>query len=203
MKKVFVLLVLVVAAAVALSGCEKKVNMKPKTAEEWRAYLKFRRDEVLRELYKARPGAKAEIAHAKGYAVFTSLNVNVFLASVSGGRGVLHENGLFGRDTFMCMGQAGVGLGLGVKDFRAVFIFNDRSVMEKFLKEGWQFGAEADAAAKGGGAGAATSGAIEIAPGLRAYQLTENGLALQATVKGTKYWRDAFVNGDRNARSEK
>jgi len=183
-------------------GCEKKVNMQPKTAEEWRHYLRFRRDQVLGDLYKAKPEVRSEIARAKGYAVFTSLNVNVLLASFSGGRGLLHENGLFPKETFMRMAQAGVGFGLGVKDFRAVFIFNDRSVMEKFLKEGWQFGAEADAAAKGGGAGAAASGAIEIAPGLRVYQLTENGLALQATVKGTKYWRDAYVNGDKSAQNE-
>ena len=68
--------------------------------------------------------------------------------------------------------------------------------MDRFLNSGWSFGGEADAAVKGGGAGAATSGAIAIAPGLRVYQLTENGIALQATVHGTKYWRDAFVNGD-------
>lgn len=47
------------------------------------------------------------------------------------------------------------------------------------------------------GAGAAASGAVAVAPGLRVYQLTENGLALQATVHGTKFWRDAFVNGDK------
>ncbi|MFO7494317.1 MAG: hypothetical protein R6X05_01630 [Desulfobacterales bacterium] len=26
------------------------------------------------------------------------------------------------------------------------------------------------------------------------YQLTESGLALQATVKGTKYWKDGALN---------
>ena len=70
-------------------------------------------------------------------------------------------------------------------------------MLDKFLNSGWQFGAEADAAAKGGGAGAAASGAVEVAPGLRVYQLTENGLALQATVRGTKFWRDDFVNGNK------
>jgi lipid-binding SYLF domain-containing protein len=173
--------------------------MKPQTPAEWREYIRYRRDEVLRDLYRVQPKARREIARAKGYAVFTNINVNLFLASFSGGRGVVHENGVFGKDTFMLMGQGGLGLGLGVKDFRAVFIFDDRSVLDKFLNSGWQFGAEADAAAKGGGAGAATSGAIGIAPGLRVYQLTENGLALQATVHGTKFWRDAFVNGDKGA----
>jgi lipid-binding SYLF domain-containing protein len=188
---IFILSVLILADA---TGCARKVNMQPKTPEEWRIYLKYRRDEVLRELYKIQPKARAEIAHAKGYAVFTNLNVNLILASFTGGRGIVHENGLFGKDTFMCMGQGGIGFGMGVKDFRIVFIFDNRQVLDKFLNSGWQFGAEADAAAKGGGAGAAASGAIGVAPGLRVYQLTENGLALQATVHGTKFWRDNFVN---------
>ena len=192
---VFILAALMIAD---MYGCAKKVNMKPQTAEEWRTYIRYRRDEVLRDLYKVQPRAKWEIAHAKGYAVFTNLNVNVFLASFTGGRGLVHENGIFGKETFMCMGQGGLGLGLGVKDFRAVFIFDDRKVLDGFLKNGWQFGAEADAAAKGGAIGAAASGAVAVAPGLRMYQLTESGLALQATVHGTKFWRDAFVNGDKN-----
>jgi len=200
MKNKFFSLLLVSVLVVSICGCTKKVNMNPKTPAEWRTYLKFRRDETLRDLYKLEPRARWEIAKAKGYAVFSSLNVNLLLASMTGGRGIVHENGLLGKDTFMRMAQGGIGLGLGVKDFRAVFIFDDKAVLDKFLNSGWQFGAEADAAAKGGGAGAAASGAVGIAPGLRVYQLTENGLALQATVHGTKYWRDAYVNGDKGAK---
>ena len=40
------------------------------------------------------------------------------------------------------------------------------------------------AAFKGGDAGVALSGAIAVAPGVKVYQLTESGLALQATVHG-------------------
>lgn len=200
MKNIFFSLLLLCALGTLMCGCAKKVTMNPKTPAEWRTYLEFRRNETLRELYKLQPQARWEITKAKGYAVFSSLNVNLLLASMTGGRGIVHENGFFGKDTFMRMAQGGIGFGLGVKDFRAVFIFDDQTVLDKFLNSGWQFGAEADAAAKGGGAGAAASGAVEIAPGLRVYQLTENGLALQATVKGTKYWRDAYVNGDKGVK---
>ncbi|MBF0523162.1 MAG: hypothetical protein HQL24_08925 [Candidatus Omnitrophica bacterium] len=196
-RKLFVL-IFIATMVVDLSGCAK-VNMKPQTASEWRAYLRYRRDQVLSELYKTAPQMKGEIARAKGYAVFVNLNVNVILASFSGGRGLVHENGflgLFGKDTFMRMAQGGLGLGLGVKDFRTVFIFDNRQVLDKFLNSGWQFGAEADAAAKGGDTGNAFSGAVEVSPGLRVYQFTESGLALQATVHGTKFWRDDFVNED-------
>lgn len=200
-KKYFVVL-LTALLVVDVWGCTQKVNMKPQTPAEWRGYIRYRRDEVLRTLYKAEPQARWEIARAKGYAVFTSLNVNLLLASVTSGRGIVHENGLFGKDTFMRMAQGGIGLGLGVKDFRAVFVFEDRQVLDKFLNSGWQFGAEADAAAKGGGSGAAASGAIAVAPGLKVYQLTENGLALQATIHGTKFWYDAYVNGNKNGKDD-
>ncbi len=202
MKRKFFVFILVPLMIADMWGCAKKVNMKPQTAQEWRTYIRYRRDEVLRELYKAEPQARWEIARAKGYAVFTNLNVNLLLASFTGGRGLIHENGIFGKETFTRMAQGGIGFGLGVKDFRAVFIFDDRQVLDKFLNSGWQFGAEADAAAKGGGAGAAASGALAVAPGLRVYQLTENGLALQVTLHGTKFWRDAFVNGDKGGKNE-
>jgi hypothetical protein len=35
-----------------------------------------------------------------------------------------------GRDTYMKMGEVGVGLGVGIKDFRAVFVFHSPEVMQ-------------------------------------------------------------------------
>ena len=50
-----------------------------------------------------------------------------------------------------------------------------------------------DAAAKAGDKGGAVGGEI-LLDGVTIYQLTENGLALQATLKGTKYWKDSELN---------
>lgn len=93
----------------------------------------------------------------------------------------------------MNMGEAGIGLGLGVKDFRAVFIFHDRETMSSFVNSGWEFGAHADAAAKAGDKGGAVGGEI-LLDGVTIYQMTESGLALQATLKGTKYWKEHELN---------
>lgn len=93
----------------------------------------------------------------------------------------------------MKMGEIGVGLGMGIKDFRAVFVFHDEATLSRFIESGWEFGAHADAAAKAGDTGAAVAGEMLI-NGITVYQLTENGLALQATVKGTKYWKDDSLN---------
>lgn len=45
-----------------------------------------------------------------------------------------------------------------------------------------------------GDAGAAYQGAISISPGVWLYQLTDQGLALELTVKGTKYYKDDELN---------
>ena len=38
------------------------------------------------------------------------------------------------------------------------------------------------------------SEALDVMPDVKVYQLTETGLALQATLQGTKYWRDGDLN---------
>jgi hypothetical protein len=62
--------------------------------------------------------------------------------------------------------------------------------MNKFINEGWEFGANADAAAKAGDKGIAIGGEV-VLDGITIYQLTETGLALRASVRGTKYWKDS------------
>lgn len=94
----------------------------------------------------------------------------------------------------MKMFSAGGGLGLGVKDYRLVFVFDNKKVMTQFVEEGWQAAAQADAAAKYDEDGDAASLAIDVAPGVYLYQITDSGLALQATIQGTKYWKDDDLN---------
>jgi lipid-binding SYLF domain-containing protein len=160
--------------------------------QEKRQAVLAMRSEVLAELYRIKPQAKAEVASAPGYAVFSNANVNVILASFGGGYGVARDNRT-GRDYFMKMGELGVGLGLGVKDFRAVFVFRSQSALDRFVNSGWEFGGHADAAAKASDKGGAVGGEALIGD-ITIYQLTKAGLALQATVKGTKYWKDDELN---------
>lgn len=160
--------------------------------QERRAEIQSMRATVLKDLYRIKPDTKAQIAASPGYAVFNNKNVNVLIASFGGGYGVVRDNRT-GKDTYMKMGEVGIGLGLGIKDFRAVFVFHSPEVMRKFIESGWEFGGHADAAAKTGSAGAAVSGEVLI-DGITIYQLTEHGLALQATLKGTKYFKDSDLN---------
>ncbi len=164
-----------------------------KTDDQKREEILDVRSEVLAQLYEDAPHAREVIAEAAGYAVFKSFGANILVVSTATGKGVLHDNAT-GQDTFMNMISAGGGIGMGIKDYRLVFVFDDAEAMEWFAEEGWQAGAQADAAAKHGEEGDALGLAFAVAPGVYLYQMTESGIAAQATIQGTKYWKDSDLN---------
>jgi lipid-binding SYLF domain-containing protein len=149
--------------------------------------------EALQDLYKLEPTSQAAIQKAAGYAVFDNMGVHVLLLSTARGSG-LAVNNKTKQDTFMKMASAGAGLGMGVKDYVVVFVFESDKALAQFLNSGWSGSGQADAAAKAGEKGGAYSGAAEVAPGVWVYQITKNGLALQLTLQGTKYYKDDKLN---------
>lgn len=161
-------------------------------AGEKRAEIDEMADGMLKELYQLKPMARDQVKKAAGYAVFSNVGVNLVFASFAGGRGVVVDKK--GRRTYMKMGSAGLGLGLGVKDFRAVFIFRTREKLETFVEKGWDFSGQVDAAAKSDKKGGAIAAAETAISDVEVYQITKNGLALQATLQGTKYWNDKDLN---------
>lgn len=181
-------LLVVVSLAMVLSAC-----VSGGTVSEQRQSVQQMRSETLTKLYKIEPGAREHIRGATGYAVFSNIGVNVIFFSAGGGHGIVRDN-RNGHDTYMNMGSAGIGLGMGIKDFRGIFVFTRASALDQFINSGWDASAQADAAAASGGKGGAWAGAVDVAPGIKLYQITENGLALQATIQGTKYWKDGDLN---------
>jgi lipid-binding SYLF domain-containing protein len=119
--------------------------------------------------------------------------VTLFVISTASGKGIVVDRGSK-KETFMKMISGGVGLGLGAKDFRVVFGFENKKGMDNFIKSGWDADAHAEAPAKSGQKGGAYEGAFSVAPGVWVYQITENGLALQATLQGTKYYKNDDLN---------
>jgi lipid-binding SYLF domain-containing protein len=179
------------AAVLALPAAAGLFSAKGKDAEEKRAAVRKDRDEILAKLYATNPEAKEKVQNAAGYGTFNNRNVNLFLLSSGTGYGMVMDKN--GKETFMCMGSLGGGVGLGAKDLSVVFIFKNADVMKKFVESGWQFGGEADATAKAGDKGAAAAkeaGADTGGNVFEIYQMTDTGVALQATVAGTKYWKD-------------
>lgn len=155
--------------------------------EQKREHVDQRTKEVLDRLFAESPAAEEQIERAAGYAVFSNIGVDLLFVGGGGGYGVAIDND-GGERTYMRMGEAGVGIGLGVKDFRVVFVFQDHARFDSFVRDGWDVSADANAAAEVGGEGASASGAASFQNGVALYQLTETGLALRANVKGTKYW---------------
>jgi lipid-binding SYLF domain-containing protein len=150
-------------------------------------------DKTLQELYKLEPTAQAAVQKSAGYAVFNNMGTNLLLLSTARGAGVA-VNSNTKQEIFMKVISAGAGLGIGVKDYRVIFVFENDKALAGFLDSGWSGSAQADAAAKAGEKGGAYSGAVEVAPGVWVYQITKNGLALQLTLQGTKYYKDDDLN---------
>jgi len=103
-----------------------------------------------------------------------------FGISGGGGNGVAVNKGS-GARTYMKMGTAGIGFGIGGQKYQVVFLFQDEKTFTKFVEKGWKADASAQAAAGTEGANA-TSGFVN---GIAVYQITDKGLMASADIAGT------------------
>ncbi|MBW8041654.1 MAG: hypothetical protein FVQ85_16885 [Planctomycetes bacterium] len=190
MKKTIFYLLSAIAILALVPGCGPSSKL---SITERQQLVGNMETETLQRLYKEQPSTKDKIKKAAGYGVFANANVNLIFVSAGGGYGVVVDNSTR-RRTYMKMALGGIGLGLGVKDYRQVLIFKSRETLNKFIASGWEFGGHADAAAKAGETGGELSGEGVLGSDIEAYSMTESGLALQATVAGTKYWKDKNLN---------
>jgi len=190
MKKTIFSLLTVITVLTCISGCGPSERLPIAQRQQ---LIHDMETETLQRLYKEAPAARDKIKKAAGYGVFANANVNIIFASAGGGYGVVVDNAS-GKRTYMKMALGGVGLGLGVKDYRQVLIFYSKQTLNKFIESGWEFGGHADAAAKAGQSGGELSREGALGADIEAYSMTESGLALQATVAGTKYWKDKDLN---------
>ena len=164
-----------------------------KTKEQKQAEVRQKAAETLAKLYQAKPSTRATIKAAAGYAAFSNFGMKILLAGGGKGQGLAHDNRTQ-KDTYMKMVELQAGLGMGVKKFRTIFVFETKDAMDQFISKGWEFGGQTTAAAKSGDKGGAYQGAVSVMPGVWMYQLTDKGLALEVTGKGTKYYKDDDVN---------
>ncbi|MGV8118342.1 MAG: YSC84-related protein [Candidatus Xenobiia bacterium LiM19] len=164
-----------------------------KSAEEKRQGLLKRNEQILAALYKLQPDAKNAIKNAYGYATFSDFGLKILVFGGGSGHGVAIVNST-GQKTFMRMLEIQAGLGFGIKKFMLVWVFDNKKVFDSFVNSGWTFGGQATAAAKDGKKGGAMQGAFQVAPGISLYQMTAQGLALELTLKGSKYSKDGKLN---------
>jgi lipid-binding SYLF domain-containing protein len=182
------MLVLAAASFLALQGAAYGASK-----QESRAEVRKVAQQTLAKLYKVQPSAKRAVEGAAGYAAFSNFGMKILIAGGGSGKGVAVNNKTKAT-TYMKMAEVQAGLGFGVKKFGLVWVFETEKALNDFVNSGWELGAQATAAAKLGSEGAAYQGAVSVSPGVWLYQLTDDGLALELTAKGTKYYKDDDLN---------
>jgi len=182
-----------IAAALSLAGLTAGFASAKDSPDQQREKIRKMADATLKDLYKLQPGSQSAIQKSAGYAVFNNMGTNLLLLSTARGGGIA-VNSKTKQDTFMKMISAGAGLGVGVKDYRVIFVFENEQALANFIDSGWSGETQADAAAKTSKSGGAYSGAASISPGVWVYEITKKGLALQLTLQGTKYSKNDELN---------
>ncbi|HXY06591.1 MAG TPA: YSC84-related protein [Terriglobales bacterium] len=185
---------LLIALLIGLFAVSAFAADDEKEKEEERTEIRQMVQDTLTRLYKAQPAAKAAVEKGYGYAVFSNTGVKILLAGSGKGKG-LAVNNQTKNETFMKMLEVQAGLGIGVKKFRIVFVFENQKAFDSFVNSGWEFGGQTSAAAKTSPEkGGSMQGAASVSEGVWMYQLTDKGLALEITAKGTKYSKDDDLN---------
>ena len=164
-----------------------------KSPAEQRTAIQSIAEETLAELYAMKPSAKEYIHRSAGYAVFSTKGMKILVAGGTSGKGMLVDRKT-GKQTYMEMAQANVGLGFGLQDARLIFVFETREAMDQFGTQGWDFSGQGGVSAAQRGQGANEAGALSFMPGVKVYQFTKNGLAAEITLQGTKFWPDKKLN---------
>ena len=163
-----------------------------KTVAEQRQDILNKSQATLKQLYEAQPKAKELIEKSVGYATFSNFGMKILIAGGGTGSGVVIAKDK--KLVFMNMAEVQAGLGIGIKSFQNIFVFQNVAAMNDFINSGWTFGGQVTAAAKYEKDGGAYQDATVVAPGVLMYQLTDSGLAAEITGKGTKYYKNTDLN---------
>jgi lipid-binding SYLF domain-containing protein len=195
MRSMMTALAVALCAALGLAGFggTAAAAMSAKEKDKARTEVRKASRDTLSSLYKAVPAARKVVENSAGYATFSNFGMKILVAGSGSGKGVA-VNKKSSKETFMKMVEVQAGLGFGVKKFRLVWVFANENSLNQFINSGWETGGQASAGAKAGAKGDAYQGAVAVAPGVWLYQLTDTGVALELTAKGTKYYKDDDLN---------
>jgi lipid-binding SYLF domain-containing protein len=181
----FAAIVLILPTNSSLAAEESWKSLK---RESKRMKIDETAQETLDTLFAKSSKAKELYNISYGWAVFDNLKL-AFGFSGGGGNGVANARES-GEKTYMQMGTAGIGIGLGVNKYQVVFLFQDSRTFKNFVETGWQADATASAVAGQSGAEAKT----DFSNGMAIYQITDTGLMAFADIAGTKYWKNKKLN---------
>ena len=164
-----------------------------KSAEQQRKEIDELSYKTLQRLYAKYPHAQRVINNCYAYATLSSTGIKFGLFGDAHGRG-LAINNQTGERVYLRMQELSAGLGVGAKEYDLIFLINTRDAWDNFIIGKTRFGASAEASADDGVNGGTIEGAEYVAPGVWVFQMTTKGLALDATLKGTKIYKDKKLN---------
>jgi len=184
------LIVIAVMCLVVSAGqlAAEDKDWKELDRESKRAKIDATANESLKTVLNEAEKAKDLYDNSYGWAAFDNLKIAIGISG-GGGNGVA-VNLKGGARTYMKMGTAGIGIGLGGKKYQVVFLFQDELTFRNFVDKGWKADAEAGAGAGKAGVAAQTG----FVNGIAVYQLTDKGLIASADISGTKYWQNDTLN---------
>ncbi len=163
------------------------------SVEDRRESIRKSANQTLDKLYTIHPSARNAIENASGYAVFNITDAKIVFFGGGGGSGMAVSN-TTGQETFMKTGDVQIGLGLGIKKFDVIFVFESDQAIDSFVNKGWEFGGQATAAATDSVSGGSLQGAVSVGKDIWMYQLTDKGLELSLTIRGIRYYKDSDLN---------
>jgi len=174
------ILMLCLMTATALAADVNKVEKERGEIQELSA-------KALRGLYEKVPAAKGVIENSYAYATLSNTGIKLGLFGDAHGRG-LAVNNATGEKVYMRMKEMGLGLGLGVKEYDLIFVIATEEAWKSFISGDIKFASSAEASASDGVTGDSMAGASIAGKGIWVYQITKKGLALEASIKGTKIY---------------
>jgi len=180
-----------VALGMMLAGCAAAPDVT--SPDDHRAAIRQMASDTMAQLYQMDPRARAHVQAAAGYAVFSDVGMKMFYGGAAHGGGLAVDTRTR-RETFMKMVELQPGYGFGIERFRNVFVFDTSQALTDFVNVGWEFGANAMAAAQSAGQGGSAAAAVTVSPGVTMYQFTQDGAIAGVSVTGAKYFMDDSLN---------
>lgn len=150
-------------------------------------------EKALQNLYAKIPSSKSVIENSYAYATLSNTGIKLGITGDAHGRG-LAVNNKTGERLYMRMQEAGIGIGLGIKEYDLIFVMDSEAAWKSFISGDVKFASAAEAAAGDGVTGNSVEGASIAAKGVWVYQMTKKGLSLDASIKGTKIYADKKLN---------
>lgn len=169
----------VILLALLLSACS--------TTADNRMQIASQHSKILGDIEQVSPGTLHEINDAPGFAIFSAAEVNLGLVSTGNGHGAVYNN-LTSEKTYMEVVGGGIGLGVGGRDFRIIFVFKTEEKMQSFINEGWSFDERVEVTAMNSMIDGLVIGDITV------YQFNKTGLSMQAMLKGMKFSMNEELN---------